>query len=108
MLDEFDEPTYDELGHPVTEEREEGPWRCRIEPKSAREVALLSQAGPVVSDHTLFGRPWAELREDALLYAEDGRVFEVDSIDDAGGAGHHVEVSARLVTANPSPEPEPS
>lgn len=94
------EPTYDDRGQPITEPVTiQAEWRCRIEPKTAREVAQLSQAGPVVADHTIFGRPTDLATGDALL-ATDGRAFEVMPINDAGGAGHHLEVDVRRIAAS--------
>jgi hypothetical protein len=36
-------------------------FRGLIQPNSAREIALISQAGAEVSDHTLFCRPWTSV-----------------------------------------------
>jgi head-tail adaptor len=105
------EPTYDGYGQPVTELATVGTWQCRIEPKalaSARELPLLSQAGAIIADHTLWGYP-ADLSEaDRLVEVTDGREFEVTAIEDAGGAGHHIEVQAREIVSESPPEPEPS
>jgi hypothetical protein len=91
------EPTYDELGHPVTIPDEVGTWRCRIQQLTAREVAQLSQAGAAISDHRIFGRI-ADVRASDRLIATDGREFEVTAVPaDAGGQGHHFEVQARYV-----------
>lgn len=96
VLDAGD-PTYDERGQPITEAATiEGAWRCRVEPKDAREVARLSQAGPVVADHTIYGLP-TDLRTGDALRLSDGRFFEVQAVNDAGGQGHHLEVDARRV-----------
>lgn len=94
------EPTYDELGHPITVEDDIATWRCRIQQLTAREVANLSQAGAALSDHRIFGRP-IDLRAGDRLTATDGRVFELLAVPaDAGGQGHHYEVLARYVESH--------
>ena len=75
-------------------------FRGRIEPKSAREVGLLSQAGAVVSDHTLYTRP-RDIRESDRIRFDpaDGRLFEITGIRDTAGSGHHLSVDLQLVEA---------
>lgn len=108
VTDGFGDPTYDERGQPITTSATIVPaWPCRIEPRSAREVAQLSQAGPVVADHIVYGQP-TDLRTGDRLVATDDRVFEVMVIDDAGGHGHHFEVQARRVGSDDVQLPEPS
>jgi hypothetical protein len=113
VLDVGGEPTYTELGQPITATTAQGEWRCRIQPRVAREVDIPSQAGVVVADHLLHGYP-ADLEEaDRLVELAapggdpTGRVFEVESVGDGGGAGHHLEVIARLVASEDVPTPEP-
>ena len=80
-------------------------FRGRIEPKSAlaraaREVALVSQAGAVVSDHTLYTRPRDLRAADRIRFdPSDGRLFEITGIRDPAGAGHHLSVDLTLITA---------
>lgn len=102
-------PTYDELGHPITSELEVvASWACRIQPKTQRELALASQAGAVVADHTIFGYA-TNVRSSDRLVATDGRVFEVvGEPEDAGGQGHHIELQARRVVSDDVPEPDAS
>lgn len=100
------EPTYDELGQPITVLEAIATVRCRIEPKDAKEIALLQQGGAVVSTHTIFMLPTDLSEADQLVpQPADGRLFEVQRIDDGGGAGHHLEVDARLVTSDEPAEP---
>lgn len=97
------EPTYDSMGHPVTEEEAVGTWRCRINPLAQnREVEQQAQAGPVISDHVLFGfRDGAPRASDRVVEAATGRSFEVVADpEDGGGAGHHVEVRCRLISSS--------
>lgn len=90
------EPTYTELGQPITADSTVGTWPCLIQPRTARELALLSQAGAVIGDFRIFG-PTADLLEGDRLEAADGRTFEVMAIENAAGQDHHLEVEARRV-----------
>lgn len=67
------------------------------QPLTAREVAQLSQGGPVSASHRIFFRGAPDIVEsDRVL---DGtRTFQIDGITDPAGAGHHLEVLAHLVT----------
>lgn len=100
------EDDVDSYGHPLETVDQRGTWRCRIEPREAREVPIPSEAGAVIGTHTIFGAPVDLRAGDRLVpVPDDGRVFEVLTIDDAGGAGRHLEVQARLVTSSALPEP---
>lgn len=68
-----------------------------VQPKSYREVALSTQAGAVVSTHTIFMRPTDLQEADRILYGSQR--YEVTGVRDAAGLGHHYEVDARLVGA---------
>jgi head-tail adaptor len=69
-----------------------------VQPKSYREVALTSQGGAVVSDHTIYLRPTDLQEADRIRFEpDDGRRFEVYGVRDAAGLGHHLEVDARMV-----------
>lgn len=84
-------PTKDEYGQPITAEATVATVPGRITPKNAREVALLSQAGAVVSTHTGFLRPLAGL--DTGCWIECGGIrYDLVGINDAAGAGHHLEL----------------
>ena len=90
----------DEYGQPSRTYATLATFRGRIEPKSAREVAALSQGGAVVSDHTLRTRP-RDLRESDRIRFDpaDGRLFEITGIRDMAGARHHLTVDLTLVKA---------
>ena len=90
----------DEYGQPTTTTTSVTTTRGLVQPKSAREVALISQAGDVVSDHTIFLPPVDVIGADYLRFdPDDGRRYEVTGVRDAAGIGHHLEVDARLITA---------
>ena len=66
-----------------------------VQPKSATDMAMMSQGGPVSSTHTIY-LPVIDLREsDRIMY--DGKQYEVVGVRDAAGIGHHLEVDATLV-----------
>jgi head-tail adaptor len=66
-----------------------------VQPKSVREVAQLSQAGPVVSTHSVYLWPTDVTESDRLVYG--GATYQVDGIHDEAGIGHHYRVDAHLV-----------
>lgn len=68
-----------------------------VQPKKYQEVALLSQAGAVVSTHTIYMRPTDLQEADRILYG--GARYEVTGVRDAAGIGHHLEIDCRLVGA---------
>ena len=90
----------DEYGQPTRTYATLATFRGRIEPKSAREVAALSGAGAIVSDHVLRMRP-RDLRAGDRIRFEptDGRTFEITGIRDMAGAGHHLTVDLTLIEA---------
>ena len=90
----------DEYGQPSRTYATLATFRGRIEPKSAREVAQLNQAGAVISDHTLYARP-RDLRESDRIRFDpaDGRLFEITGIRDMAGAGHHLTVDLAVIKA---------
>lgn len=74
--------------------------RGLIQPKSARELAELSQAGPVIATHTVYLRPTDVRAADRIRFEpDDGQRYELTSVRDAAGMGHHLECDARTVGA---------
>lgn len=70
-----------------------------IQPKTAREVAQLNQAGAVVSTHTAYLRPTEVQPSDRLRIASGDMAgtYEIDGIRNAAGIGHHLEADCRMV-----------
>jgi hypothetical protein len=98
VLDGNGDPTYTELGHPVsTPVPSAATWRCLIQPRTSREIAILTEAGGTVSDHVVFGYPPGPRAADRLV-CTDGRQFEVvGDPADAGGQARHLEVPVRRI-----------
>jgi hypothetical protein len=99
----------DEYGQPVDVSTDTTAFRGLVQPKEAREQALLSQAGAIASDHTIFAWPVDIIGADYIAFADpddetaedpnDDRRYQVTGIRDAAGIGHHLEIDAVLVTA---------
>jgi hypothetical protein len=77
------------------------PVRGSVQPKSARELAQLSQGGPIASDHTIYVLPTDVQEADRIRFdPDDGRLYQVDGVRDAAGVGHHLEIDAHMVTVD--------
>lgn len=98
VLDVDGNPVLDENGMPTTTETTTA-VKGLVQPKSAREVALISQAGANVSDHTIYMLPAAVTSQDVIRYddEDDGRQYNVIGVRDAAGIGHHLEIDAEMV-----------
>lgn len=103
--------TEDDYGQPETTTEIGEPFKASIQPRSAREMALTTQAGAPVSDHTIFMRTRLLDTADKIVHdssdcsvAETGDfadvVFEITGIRNAAGLGHHLEVDANLIGAS--------
>ena len=66
-----------------------------VQPKGARELAQLSQAGPVTSTTTIYLWPCDVTEADRLVYSGD--TYQISGIRDEAGMGHHLKLDARLV-----------
>lgn len=97
VIERFASGTEDEYGQPSQTYSTLATVSGLVQPKSYREVALTSQAGAVVSTHTIFMRPTDLQEADRIVYG--GARYEVTGVRDAAGIGHHYEVDARLVGA---------
>jgi hypothetical protein len=67
-----------------------------IQPRSARELALASGAGPVIGDHVGYLRPLAGLGSDCWIEVGTAR-YDIVAMPDAAGLGHHLELGLRRV-----------
>lgn len=70
-----------------------------VQPKTAREVAQLNQAGAVVSTYSIYLRPTEVQPADRVRVANDGvaGVYEIDGIQNQAGLNHHLKADARMV-----------
>jgi hypothetical protein len=84
------------------------PFMAAIQPRTAREMALISQAGAPVSDHTIFMRARLVASGDRIVHDATtcpvpavsdlaSASFELSGVRNAAGIGHHLEVDARLI-----------
>ena len=66
-----------------------------VQPKSAKELAQLSQSGPVTATHTIYLYPTDITEADRIAY--DGLTYELDGIRDEAGLSHHLRCDAHTV-----------
>lgn len=86
----------DEYGLPVLAEQTVATVKGLIQPRRAREVALASQAGVVLGEYIGYLFPLTGLGTDCWIeYA--GVRYDILSMADAGGVGHHLELELRRV-----------
>lgn len=80
--------------------------KAAIQPKDERELALSTQAGAAVSDHTIYLFPTDIVGSDYILHDQGDcpmtsdlphMRFEIEGIRNAAGKGHHLEVTARSI-----------
>lgn len=89
----------DEYGQPVAGDPTTVDVAGLIQPKTAREIALVSQAGAQVSDHTVFLQPQTLSNAAYIRYAtDDGDRYEIVGIRYFNfGQDPHLEVDCRRV-----------
>ena len=102
--------TEDEYGQPVNETEVGENFRAAIQPKTAREVALVTQAGAPFTDTTIFCLPRVMTTADKIVHdasscpvvaardLPDG-TYELSGIRNAAGLGHHLELDAKVIGA---------
>lgn len=103
-------PPDDDYGQPVRGTPDVVLVYGMVQPKSAREIALVSQAGAEISDHTIFLQP-RRLSNAAYIADADadgelagGRRFEITGIRSIEfGSAPHLEVDAVLVGSPEGP-----
>jgi hypothetical protein len=100
--------TDDEYGQPVTVTEIGENFRAAIQPKTAREIALVTQAGAAYTDTTIFCLPRLMTTADKIVHVAascpvpaaadlpDG-TYELSGVRNAAGLGHHLEVDARVI-----------
>jgi hypothetical protein len=98
-LDDAGAVVVDDQGTPVYADTTVATVRGLIQPRSAREVALASQAGVVIGEHVGYIRPLAGLTTADWLEDDQypGARFDLVSMPDAAGQGHHLELGLRRI-----------
>jgi hypothetical protein len=96
-VDDAGAVTLDDYGQPVTAEATVATVAGLIQPRKAREVELSSQAGAVVGEHVGYLAPLAGLTTADWILLGSVR-YDILSIADAAGQGHHLELALRQVT----------
>lgn len=86
--------------------------RGHVSPKSVREVALLTDAGAVIADHTAFLLPTDVREADRILHDASAcpvapvdypdSTYHVRGVRDGAGVGHHLEVDVSRVEGLPA------
>ncbi len=87
----------DDYGQPVTAPVTIATVAGLIQPRRAREVALASQEGVVLGELAGYIRPLPGLTTHDWI-ERDGIRYDILSIADAGGIGHHWELGLQAVS----------
>ena len=100
-----DPDSVDGYGHPIAGTPTVQLVNGMVQPKTARELALASQGGAEVGDHTIYLLP---RRINAAAYIRDqpdaGRRFDIIGIRSFEfGSAPHLEVDCRLVGSTEGP-----
>jgi hypothetical protein len=89
----------DEYGHPEVGVPEQTAIRGLVQPKTVREIALTSQAGPEIGNHTIFLQPM-EIPRGAWFVDAENRRYDVKGVRRFEfGRTPHLEVDAEHVTS---------
>jgi hypothetical protein len=96
-LDDAGGPVLDDYGQPVMAVTTVATVAGLIQPRSAREVAQAGEAGAAVGEHVGYLRPLAGLTTRDWIEVAGAR-YDITSVSDAAGLGHHLELGLRRVT----------
>lgn len=89
----------DDYGHAEVGQPEETAIRGLVQPKTVREIALISQAGAEVGDHTVFLSPM-DIPTGAWIRDANGNRLDITGVRRFDfGRTPHLEVDARMVTS---------
>jgi hypothetical protein len=88
--------TVDDYGQPVMAETTIATVAGLVQPRRAREVELASQAGAAIGEHVGYLRPLAGLTTADWIEVSGVR-YDIVSMPDAAGLGHHLELGLRRV-----------
>lgn len=84
-VDEWNQPVY-------TSDAVVATVAAQIQPLSMTEVVALSDAGAQVGDYRAFMLPTDVRTSDRIRRVDTDETFEVRSVIDAAGVGHHLEL----------------
>lgn len=90
-------PLEDEYGKQIMVESTFATVPGLIQPRRAREVAMANQGGAVIGTHVGYLDVLAGLTTRDWMIA-NGIRYDIRSIEDAGGQGHHYELDLQQVT----------
>jgi SPP1 family predicted phage head-tail adaptor len=88
----------DDRGVPAQTWAELSRVRGWVQPKDARELAALSQGGPVASTHTIYLWPTDVTEADRIVFGSE--TYQIEGIRDEAGMGHHLRLDCRAVAGD--------
>jgi SPP1 family predicted phage head-tail adaptor len=89
-----------EFGEPVYTWSDLATVRGSVQPKSASEVAAVSQGGAEIVTHVIYLLPTDVTAKDRirLVSAATGPYYQITGVRDAAGRGQHLELDAHEVS----------
>lgn len=105
---DVDSGAEDGQGQPITVSHRSALFPAAIQPKTVRDVALISSAGVVIGDTTIYVQPRVLTEADAIIHdtalcpkpdehdLPTGR-YELTGVRNETGRGHHLALDAILV-----------
>jgi len=107
-LDVLGDAVLDDYGQPESQtDTVASDVAAGIQPRGMREIAALHEAGAVVSDTRIYLQGVAPRTSDAIYHDPAAcpvstdlpeATYNIVALRDAAGAGHHVELDAKLVS----------
>lgn len=97
VLDSRGQPVRDEFSQATSAPSTVATVAGLLQPRTAREVAQANQAGAVIGEHVAYMDPLPTLDTDCWIELAGVR-YDVVTIADAAGLGHHYEVGLRRVS----------
>jgi len=90
-------PLLDDYGQPAQTWATLATVAGLVQPKSVKEMALTSQEGAAIANHTIYmGVCDVTAKDRVKLSPDDGRIFELTGVRNI--MGHYLELDAVLVT----------
>ena len=89
--------TFDDYGQPITAETTLATVKGLIQPRSARELALTTNAGATIGEYVGYMRPLTGITTGCWIEYGGDR-YDILTMPDAAGLGHHLELGLQKVT----------